>query len=113
MPQEPGWAAPQCPQPASIALSPDDDPATANTDSCFSMFSLLQWVHSVSESNFGTMRSKDLPQSRQIYSKIGMTELYSYRARLNHFAVFHAFISRSEVAAESASARSPATSIRK
>jgi len=38
----PGSGAPQRLQPASAAAESLDDPAMANTESCFSTFSLLQ-----------------------------------------------------------------------
>src|SRR5262245_3509974 len=75
--QEPGVAAPHRPQPASAneSESPDDDPATANTESCFSTFPLLQCMQPACESYRGTIFSNGRPQSLQRYSKIGMIVL--------------------------------------
>jgi hypothetical protein len=43
IPHDPGWAAPQRPQPAAKSAEESlEDPATAKTDSCFSTFALLQ-----------------------------------------------------------------------
>jgi hypothetical protein len=43
IPHMPGCEAPQRPQPASIASDlPEEEPATAKTDNCFSTFALLQ-----------------------------------------------------------------------
>src|SRR2546425_3791885 len=69
----PGWGAPQRPQPASPpADSLKEGPATAKTESCFSTFSLLQWMQSAGESCRGTICSKARPQSLQRYSKSGI-----------------------------------------
>jgi hypothetical protein len=40
IPHMPGEAAPHRPQPGSADMPPSDGPATAKTDSCFSMFEL-------------------------------------------------------------------------
>src|SRR5262245_51252996 len=72
MPHIPGCDAPQRPQPASDTSSPEEDPATANTDSCFSTFELSQRAQLAGESYRGTIFSKPCPQSLQRYSKIGI-----------------------------------------
>jgi hypothetical protein len=71
-PHIPRRGAPQAQGPDSDAKALEEAPDTAKTESCLSTRSLSQLLHAMRLEEESTISSKVVPQSRHLYSNIGI-----------------------------------------